>query len=209
MKFNPRFRQPLATLFLLLLLGTGTLCAQRIVFLGDSLTAGYGLDPQQAYPQLVENLLEEAGHDVEVVNAGVSGDTTAGGLRRIDWLLRQEMDILVIALGANDALRGQPVEATRENLEKMIDRARQAYPDLRILLAGMLAPPNMGVPYREAFREIYPQIAKARGVELMPFLLDGVAGQPSLNLPDGIHPNAKGHRVIARAVVEVLDLGQD
>jgi acyl-CoA thioesterase-1 len=209
MKSNMMIRQPLIPLFLMLLLGAVTASAERIVFLGDSLTAGYGLDPEQAYPQIVERLLEEAGHSVETVNAGVSGDTTAGGLRRIDWLLRQEMDILFIALGANDALRGQSVEAARENLEKMIDRARETYPDLRIILAGMLAPPNMGEAYRKAFREIYPRIARDRDVELMAFLLDGVAGQPSLNLPDGIHPNAKGQRIIARAVVEALDLGAD
>lgn len=181
-----------------------TAAGERIVFLGDSLTAGYGLEAGQAYPALVEKALRERGRDVTVVNAGVSGDTTAGGLRRIDWLLRQEMDTLVIALGANDALRGQPVEATRKNLERIIEKARERYPDLRIILAGMLAPPNMGAAYRKAFDRIYPKLAKAESVELIPFLLEDVAGEPGLNLPDGIHPNVRGHRKLAETVLETL-----
>lgn len=179
---------------------------QRIVFLGDSLTAGYRLDPELAYPQLVENALQEQGIDATVVNAGLSGDTTAGGVRRIDWILRQPMDILVIALGANDALRGFPVESTKDNLELIIEKARAKDPDLRIILAGMLAPPNMGMDYRRQFDRIYPEIAESMSVELMPFLLKGVAGDPSLNLADGTHPNARGQRVIAAHMLEVLDL---
>lgn len=190
--------------FLLFLFAAPLLGAERIVFLGDSLTAGYRLEPEQAYPQVVGELLKERGRDVQVVNAGVSGDTSAGGLRRIDWLLRQPMDVLFLALGANDALRGQPVEATRDNLISIIDKARAAYPDLRIILAGMLAPPNMGAAYREAFAGIYPEVAARTGVERMPFLLDGVAAKPELNLPDGVHPNARGQRVIAENVARLL-----
>lgn len=181
----------------------------RIVFLGDSLTAGYQLEPEEAYPQVVERLLAARGREVEVVNAGISGDTTAGGLRRIDWLLRQDIDVLFIALGANDALRGQPVDGTRANLRGIIRKARAADPGLRILLAGMLAPPNMGKPYREAFAAVFPELAETESVELMPFLLEGVAGQPELNLPDGTHPNPEGQRIIARKVVEVLDLVEE
>jgi len=180
--------------------------ATRIVFLGDSLTAGYQLEPEEAYPQIVERLLATRGCEVEVVNAGISGDTTAGGLRRIDWLLRQEMDILFIALGANDALRGQAVDGTRANLRGIIRKARATDPGLRIILAGMLAPPNMGKPYRKAFAAVFRELAEMESVELMPFLLEGVAGKPELNLADGIHPNPEGQRLIAREVVEVLDL---
>jgi len=179
--------------------------AERIVFLGDSLTAGYGLDPEQSYPSVIGELLAERGKAVTIINAGVSGDTTAGGLRRVDWILRQEIDILVIALGANDALRGQPVEETRENLRRIIEKARKGQPKARIVLAGMLAPPNMGDPYAADFAAIFPGLAESESVELIPFLLEGVAGEPSLNLPDGIHPNGEGQRIIARNVLDVLE----
>lgn len=188
-----------------LLLMAGGLLGERIVFLGDSLTAGYGLDPEQAFPKLVEAELRQEGVDATVVNAGVSGDTTAGGLRRLNWIMRQPVDTLFIALGANDALRGRSVEAARDNLRKIIQIARAAHPEARIILAGMLAPPNMGPEYRKSFAEIYPELAKSEDIELMPFLLEGVAGNPALNLPDGIHPNAEGHRRIARQVTELLD----
>lgn len=188
-----------------LLLLAGSLSAERIVFLGDSLTAGYGLDPEQAYPKLVETALRKSGKDVTAINAGVSGDTTAGGLRRLNWILRQPVDTLFVALGANDALRGQSVEAAKSNLRDIIRTARKAHPQARIVLAGMLAPPNMGEAYRAAFNRIYPDLADSEDVELMPFLLEGVAGEPQLNLPDGVHPNAEGHRQIARQVTELLD----
>ncbi|MFO7723983.1 MAG: arylesterase [Oceanipulchritudo sp.] len=199
---------PSLKLFMLLCLLPAFASGERIVFIGDSLTAGYQLEPEEAYPQIVQRLLKARGRDVEVVNAGISGDTTAGGLRRIDWLLRQEMDTLFIALGANDALRGQPVEATRENLRGIIRKAREAHPEVRIILAGMLAPPNMGEPYREAFAALYRELAETEPVELMPFLLEGVAGEPELNLADGIHPNREGQRRIAEAVANVLDAAE-
>lgn len=199
---------PVISISVLLFLVT-LLSAERMVFLGDSLTAGYGLEPEQAYPAVIEEMLEARGEEVAVVNAGVSGDTTAGGLRRVDWILRQKIDTLVIALGANDALRGQPVEQTRENLRRIIAKARERHPELRIILAGMLAPPNLGEAYREAYASIFPELAEEASVELVPFLLEGVAGEPELNLPDGIHPNAEGQRLVARNVLEVLEREED
>lgn len=178
---------------------------ERIVFLGDSLTAGYRMDPELAYPQLVEKALKDGGMDVSVVNAGVSGDTSAGGLRRINWILQQDIDVLFIALGVNDALRGQPPESVRRNLQGIINKAREMHPDIRIVLAGMLAPPNMGQGYRDAFDRIYPELAEAESVELMPFLLEDVAGNPELNLADGIHPNSEGQKIIAQNVFEILN----
>ncbi len=171
--------------------------ADRLVALGDSLTAGYGLDPQQAWPALLEKQLRQDGLDLEVANAGLSGDTSAGGLRRLNWVLGEPADWMVIALGANDALRGQPIEATRENLRKIIRRAREKYPQIRIVLAGMLAPPNMGEAYTEAFGRIYSELAEEEEVLLYPFILEGVAARPALNQADGIHPNAKGQEIIA------------
>lgn len=177
---------------------------ERIVCLGDSLTAGYGLDPSQAYPSLLEEMLRDKGSDVEVVNAGVSGDTSAGGLRRLSWIMQQDMDCLVIALGANDALRGQPVDATEKNLREIIRTARQKQPGITIILAGMLAPPNMGEAYASQFRDIFPRVASDESVRLLDFLLKDVAARPELNLADGIHPNAKGQRLIAESLVKLI-----
>lgn len=179
---------------------------ERIVCLGDSLTAGYGLDPAFAFPALVQRSLKESLPEVEVVNAGVSGDTTAGALRRVNWVLRTPADILVVALGGNDALRGLPPEETRANLMAIIKTARERVPGIRIVLAGMLAPPNMGEAYQAAFAQAYREVVEATKVEFMPFLLEGVAANPDLNLPDGIHPNAQGQAVIARNILEVLNL---
>lgn len=181
------------------------LVGERLLFLGDSLTAGYGLEPDQAYPQLVEVALRARGREVTVVNAGLSGDTSAGGLRRMDWILRQSIDTLVVALGANDALRGLPVDTTRENLRGIIHAVRAKQPEVRIILAGMLAPPNMGAAYRDSFARLFPELARSESVELLPFLLEGVAGVPSLNLADGIHPNVEGQKRVAELVLCVLD----
>lgn len=178
--------------------------ATRIVFVGDSLTAGYQLDPAQAYPALIGEQLRASGSNVDIVNAGLSGDTSAGGLRRMDWLLRRPADIFVIALGANDALRGQDPAATAANLSSIIGKVRTAQPEASILLAGMYAPPNMGKAYTEQFNAVYPQVAADQQVPLMPFLLDGVAGQPQLNLSDGIHPNPRGHQIIAANLLKYL-----
>lgn len=173
-----------------------------VVFLGDSLTAGYGLDENQAYPALVEAELEARGRTIRVVNAGVSGDTTAGGLRRLDWLLRQQPDLLVVALGGNDGLRGVDLETSEANLREIVRRAQSK--GIEVLLAGMLIPPNYGEDYTRQFAEIYPRLQEELEVARIPFLLDGVAARPELNLPDGIHPNAEGQQLVSRTVLEHL-----
>lgn len=166
-----------------------------IVTLGDSLTAGFGVAPEEAWPALVEVRLRREGYPYRVVNAGVSGDTTAGGLRRVDWVLRRRPEVAVVALGANDGLRGQPVEAMRANLVAIVERLRDG--GARVLLAGMQVPPNYGTDYARAFRAVFPEVARRTGAALMPFLLEGVAADPRLNQADGIHPTAAGHRTIA------------
>jgi len=166
-----------------------------IVCFGDSLTAGLGVAPAEAYPARLAARLEAEGYRYRVVNAGVSGDTTAGGLRRLDWALRLEPDIVILALGANDGLRGQDLRAVRANLDALVERFQRA--GARVLLAGMRLPPNYGRPYADEFRRMYEAVARQHRAALMPFLLDGVGGTPRLNQPDGIHPTAEGHRVIA------------
>ena len=173
-----------------------------VIFLGDSLTAGYGLDTEQAFPALLEATFEAKGQPLRVVNAGVSGDTTAGGLRRLDWLLRQEPDILMVALGGNDGLRGLDLEASEENLRQIVVQAQEA--GAKIILAGMLMPPNYGVDYTEGFAAIYPRLTEEHGLTLVPFLLEGVAARPELNLPDGIHPTAEGQEILAGTVEPYL-----
>jgi acyl-CoA thioesterase-1 len=166
-----------------------------IVALGDSLTAGLGVGADEAYPALLEARLRREGFAYRVVNAGVSGDTSAGGLRRIDWALRLSPAVVIVALGANDGLRGQPPAALRDNLTRIVERAQAA--GARVLLAGMRVPPNYGDDYARAFAGVYPAVAKATGAPLAPFLLDGVAGNSRLNQADGIHPTAEGQRRIA------------
>lgn len=175
----------------------------RVLFLGDSLTAGYGLDQSQAFPTLVSAALEERGLDVEVVNAGVSGDTTSGGLARLDWLLRQDPDVVMVALGANDGLRGLPVAETEANLRRIIERSQES--GAAVILGGMLLPPNYGPSYVRAFGDIYPRLARELEIPLIPFLLDGVAANPALNLGDGIHPNAEGQRIVAATVLPYVE----
>lgn len=178
---------------------------KTILFLGDSLTAGYGLPPEQAFPSLIGERLRARDLPFEVVSAGVPGETSAGGLRRIDWLLRRPVDILVLELGANDMLRGLPLEMTRANLQAIIDKTRAANAEVEIVIAGMLAPPNLGPEYTAEFRDMFPALADANDAALIPFLLEGVAARPDLNLADGIHPNAAGHRVVAEGVWSVLE----
>jgi acyl-CoA thioesterase-1 len=177
-----------------------------IVFFGDSLTAGYGLDDpgSQAYPALIQDRIDAAGLPWRVVNAGLSGETTAGGLRRVDWVLRQRVDVFFLALGANDGLRGVSPEVTRANLVSIIARVRSAYPDARIVLAGMLMPPSMGEDYARRFAAVYPSVASETHAVLLPFLLEGVAGRPELNQADGIHPTAPGDAIIAGTVWRTL-----
>lgn len=166
-----------------------------VVALGDSLTAGLGVAPDEAYPALLGRRLEREGRPYRVVNAGVSGDTSAGGVRRLDWVLRAGPSVVIVALGANDGLRGLPVDALQENLTAIVERLQRA--GSRVLLAGMRVPPNYGARYTRAFAAVFPAVARRTGVALMPFLLEGVAGDPRLNQADGIHPTAEGQRVIA------------
>ena len=170
----------------------------KVAFLGDSLTAGYGLAPSEAYPSLLQARLLSAGLAAEVVNAGVSGDTSAGGLRRLDWALEGDVRVLVVALGGNDALRGLGTEDLRRNLAAIIERARER--GVTVILAGMEAPPNLGRAYTSAFRQVYRDLAETYRIALIPFLLDGVAGRPSLNQADFIHPNAAGATKVANLV---------
>jgi acyl-CoA thioesterase-1 len=175
----------------------------KIVFLGDSLSAGYGLLELQAYPALIQDKLKEDGYEWDVVNAGISGDTSASGLQRVDWALSQgDVRILVLELGANDGLRGLPIAEMKKNLAAIIERAREKR--ITVLLAGMEAPPNFGPEYTVAFRQVYRDLAREYNVKLLPFLLDKVAGQPGLNQADGIHPNVEGSRIVADTVWNVL-----
>ena len=188
-----------------LLLTAAAPTPRNILFLGDSITAGYGLEPAQAYPALIQNKIDAKRWPFKVINAGQSGDTTAGGLSRMDWLLRSPIDVLVLELGGNDGLRGLPAATTRKNLQAIIDRAREKYPDAKIVLAGMRVPPNMGRDYAKQFDAIFADIAKKNKAALVPFVLEGVGGVAALNLPDGIHPTAKGHEIVAANVWKVLE----
>ncbi len=176
-----------------------------VLFVGTSLTAGLGLEPEEAYPALLQAKIDSAGLPFRAVNAGVSGETSAGGLRRIDWLLREPVAVLVLELGANDGLRGLEPDAMRRNLQEIIDRTRAAHPDARIVIAGMEAPPNLGERYTEPFRAVFPELAARNDAVLIPFLLDGVAAVPELNQADGIHPTAEGQRRIAETVWTYLE----
>ncbi|HEX9732806.1 MAG TPA: arylesterase [Thermoanaerobaculia bacterium] len=173
-----------------------------VVFLGDSLTAGLGLDEERAFPAVIGRRLAAEGTPIRVVNAGVSGDTTAGGLRRLRWLLRQQPDVVVVSLGGNDGLRAFDAEMSEENLRRIVVETRAA--GARVLLTGMLVPPNYGPDYAESFRAIYPRLAAELDVPLVPFLLDGVGGNPELNQGDGIHPNAEGQERVAEIVLPYL-----
>ena len=175
----------------------------RVVFLGDSLTAGYGLAEEQAFPALLGTMLAAGGHPVDVVNAGVSGDTSAGGLARLAWILRQNPDVVVVELGPNDGLRGQPLAATESNLREIVERCRAA--GARVLLVGMQIPPNYGADYAGGFRALYPRLARELSVPLVPFLLAGVGGEPALNQADGLHPNVEGEAIVARNVLPYLE----
>src|SRR5262245_4613584 len=169
-----------------------------VVAFGDSLTAGLGVAAEEAWPALIDARLRREGYQYRVVNAGVSGDTSAGGLRRVDWVLRSRPQVAVVALGANDGLRGLDTDAMERNLLAIVERLRAS--GARVLVAGMRMPTNYGDTYTQAFRDVFPDVARRTGSALMPFLLDGVAADPHLNLPDGIHPNAAGHRIIAEHV---------
>ena len=176
-----------------------------IVFFGDSLTVGYGVEPEQAYPALVQEMIDAAGIEAQVVNAGLSGETTAAGLRRIDWILSRPIDIFVLALGGNDGLRGIPVDETERNLDGILQKVATRYPEAQLIVAGMESPPNMGETFTKAFRAVFPEVAEKHQAVLIPFLLEGVGGEKSLNLPDGIHPNPEGHLLVAENVWAILE----
>lgn len=176
-----------------------------ILFFGNSLTAGMGLEPSEAFPALIQNRLDSLDYDYEVINAGLSGETTASGKNRINWVLNQDVDVFVLELGANDGLRGIPLEETRKNLQDIINTVKEKNPDTKIVLAGMQIPPNMGEEYTTQFRNIFPELAEENNVELIPFLLEGVAGDPKLNQQDGIHPTAEGYEIVADNVWSVLE----
>ncbi|WP_417886995.1 arylesterase [Zunongwangia sp.] len=175
-----------------------------VLFFGTSLTAGLGLDTTEAYPALIQKKIDSLGMDYSVVNAGLSGETTASGLNRLDWVFKQNVDVLVIELGANDGLRGVLLKETKTNLEQIINTAREKNPEVKIILAGMQIPPNMGEEYTSEFRSLFPNLAKEYNLELIPFLLEGVAGDPKLNQEDGIHPTAEGQQILANNVWKVL-----
>jgi acyl-CoA thioesterase I len=184
---------------------TANASGRDILFVGTSLTAGYRVGEHVAYPAVIQQKVNDAGLPFRVVNAGISGETSAGGLRRIDWSLQQPVDVLVLELGANDGLRGLDPAAMRDNIDEIINRTRARYPDAAVLLIGMEAPPNLGEAYTSAFRGVFTDLAAKHDAVLLPFLLDGVAGDPALNIEDGIHPNAEGHRILAASVWDVLE----
>ncbi len=175
-----------------------------ILFYGNSITAGYGLDLSEAFPAIVQERLDSLGYDYQVINAGLSGETTASGLSRIEWVLRTPVDIFVLELGGNDGLRGISLDETKRNLESILLKVKGEYPQVKIVVAGMQIPPNMGQEYTEEFRGIFPVLAEKHDAVLIPFLLEGVGGNPELNLPDGIHPTAEGHKIVAETVWEAL-----
>src|SRR5258706_59750 len=179
--------------------------AKIILFLGDSITAGYGLEESQAYPALIQAKIDAKRWNFKVVNAGQSGDTSAGGLARLNWLLKNRIDVLILELGGNDGLRGLPVEATKKNLQAIVEQTKKKYPEAKIILAGMKVPPNMGRDYGKSFDAIYPELAKRNQAPLIPFVLEGVGGVSELNQPDGIHPTVKGHQIVAANVWKILE----
>ena len=177
---------------------------KTILCFGNSITAGYGLDPDLAYPNVLEQILNEDGYDYKVMNAGLSGETSAGGLTRIDWVLQNKIDVFILELGANDGLRGLPLIQTKSNLQSIIQKVKKKYPKAQIVIAGMMVPPNMGKDYATEFSYVFNELATENDAILIPFLLDGVGGKPELNLPDGIHPNIEGHKIVAQNVYNAL-----
>lgn len=178
---------------------------RTIIFYGNSLTAGYGLDPSEAFPSVIQDKIDSLDLPYKVVNAGVSGETSAGGNGRIDWILKQPVDVFVLELGGNDGLRGIPVTETKKNLQSIIDKVKAKYPSAEIVLAGMQIPPNMGDRYASEFRAMYPALARENDIHLIPFLLEGVGGEVKYNQQDGIHPTAEGQEIVAENVWEHLE----
>jgi acyl-CoA thioesterase-1 len=177
---------------------------KNIVFFGNSLTAAYQLSPEQGFTAIIQRRIDSLGLPYTCVNAGLSGETTADGVNRVNWVLQQPVDIFVLELGGNDALRGLPVTESQKNLQEILDRVKAKYPNCKLVVAGMMAPPNLGDTYTRAFQGMYPELAKKNKATLIPFLLQGVGGVPALNLPDGIHPNVEGQKIVAENVWEIL-----
>lgn len=178
---------------------------KSILFFGDSITAGYQLEMDEAFPAIIQVWMDSLGYDYRAVNAGLSGETTAGGKNRVEWVLRTIPDIFVLELGANDGLRGLPLDESRKNLQEIIDIVKDTNPDAKIILAGMQVPPNLGQDYTKTFKKMFPELAKENDATLIPFVLEGVAGKPELNLADGIHPTPEGHVILANTVWSYLE----
>jgi acyl-CoA thioesterase-1 len=198
-------RASAALMLLIMLTGTAPQGGGVILFLGDSITAGYGLELSQAYPALIQEKIDAKGWRFKAVNAGQSGDTSAGALDRLNWLLKNRVDVLVLELGGNDGLRGLPVESTQKNLQAIIDRTKAKYPQAKVVIAGMKVPPNMGRDYGKKFEAVFADLARKNKAPLIPFVLEGVGGVRDLNLPDGIHPTAKGQQIVAANVWKALE----
>lgn len=177
---------------------------KTILFFGNSLTAGYGLDPTESFPSLIQQKIDSAGLRYKTINAGVSGETSAGGKSRIEWILKSPVDVFILELGANDGLRGVPVAETKKNLQDIIDQVKARYPQAQLVMAGMQIPPNMGARYANDFRDMYMDLATKNNMTLIPFLLEGVGGVREFNLPDGIHPNVEGAKLVSENVWTVL-----
>ena len=190
-------------MFLLTLLISLSVEAKTVLFLGDSLTEGYQLDKEDAFPAVIESNLKKTHPDLKVINGGVSGATSASGLKRLGWYVKAKPDIIVLALGANDGLRGLKLAETEKNLSQVIEKAQSE--NIQIVLVGMKMPTNYGNPYRQDFEKLYPNLSKKYKLPLVPFLLEGVGGDPKLNIADGIHPNPEGHKVMAKTVQKVLE----
>ena len=179
--------------------------AMTILCLGDSLTDGYGLDRSQAYPARLQKKVDALDWKFKVINAGLGGDTTAAALRRLDWLLQRRIDVLILALGGNDGLRGVPLPEIRKNLEAIISKATARYPEVKVVVAGMQIPPNYGTQYVQGFRALFPKVAARVRASLIPFLLEGVGGRPEFNFPDGIHPNGRGQEIVTENVWKIIE----
>lgn len=208
-KFQFQFRRTIyiviGLLLSILFLGLGPESKPgNIIFFGDSITAGLGVTPQQAYPALIQDKIDSLGWNFKVINAGVSGATSSDGVQRIDWILQQPVSVFVLELGGNDGLRGINLDLTKKNLQEIIDRVKKKYPHAKIIIAGMQVPPNLGQNYTQQFKLMFPELARKNNVALIPFLLKNVGGISSLNQQDEIHPNAKGHKIVADNVWQVL-----
>lgn len=178
--------------------------SKTILFFGDSISAGYGIEPQQAFPAIIQDKIDSLGLNYEIINGGLSGETSAGGLRRINWVLQRNIDVMVLELGGNDGLRGIELSSTKQNLQQIIDRAKANNPAMEIIIAGMQVPPNLGTEYTQEFQRIYPELARENQLVLIPLILDEVGGNKKYMQSDQIHPNVEGHKIVADKIWNVL-----